>query len=59
MPSRSEVLGDGSIRREKPLGMSGGFCQLSRHKVEANDVDRLDLGYAAAIVPINWANRSR
>jgi hypothetical protein len=28
MPSRSEMLGDGSIRRQKSLGMPGGFDPL-------------------------------
>jgi hypothetical protein len=28
MPSRAEVLGNGSIRREKTLGMTGGFEPL-------------------------------
>ena len=28
MPSRAEVLGDGTIRRQKALGMTGGFEPL-------------------------------
>ena len=35
------------------------LCHVSRHEGKADDVDRLDLGHAAAIIPINWANRSR
>jgi hypothetical protein len=35
-----------------------GLCQLSCHEGEADDVDRSNLVYAAAIIPINWANRS-
>ena len=34
------------------------LCQLSRHEGEADDVAWSNLVYAAAIMPINWANRS-
>jgi hypothetical protein len=37
----------------------GGLCQLSRHEGEAGEVGRSDLVYAAAIISINWATRSR
>jgi hypothetical protein len=39
-------------------GQTGRLCQLSRYDDETGDVDRSDLVYAA-IIPINWANRSR
>jgi hypothetical protein len=41
------------------IGGVGRLCQLSRHEGEAGYVDRSDLDYAAAIIPINWTNRSR
>ena len=41
------------------IGVLARLCQLSRHEGEADDVDGLDLGYAAPIIPTNWANRSR
>ena len=51
--------GDGLFRRRAD-GMKealAGMCQLSRHEGEADDVGRSNLVYAAAIRPINWANR--
>ncbi len=35
-----------------------GFCQFSRHKDQRRLASREDSGYAAAIILINWANRS-
>jgi hypothetical protein len=34
------------------------LCQLSRQEGKANNVDRVNLVYAAALMPINWAHRS-
>jgi hypothetical protein len=46
--------------RHRQRGLAGCWLyQLSRHDAEASDVDRSDLVYAATIIPINWANRSR
>ena len=32
---------------------SGWLCQLLRHENATGDLERLGLGYAAAIIPIN------
>jgi hypothetical protein len=34
------------------------LCQNSRHNSEANAMSNADRAYAAAMSPINWANRS-
>jgi hypothetical protein len=34
------------------------FCQLSRHEGKAGRMDGSDLGYAAAIIFINWVSCS-
>jgi hypothetical protein len=41
-----------------PTELPNGLCQLSRHAGEASHVNCSDRVYAAAIISINWENRS-
>jgi hypothetical protein len=40
-------------------GVSVGLCQRSRPNDEASGVEHSQLGYAATMLPINWAPRCR
>jgi hypothetical protein len=51
-------LAPSTVRRKLSALSSLWLCQLSRHQDEIGNVDHSDLGYAAAIMSINWANRS-
>ena len=46
------------FRKYEDDGDNAGLCQLSRHDGEAGHVNGSDRVYAAAIIPINWENRS-
>jgi hypothetical protein len=54
-------MSDAMSRREHTIAERNlsRFCQLSRYRGQRTLVSWWDSGYAAAIIPIKWANRSR
>jgi Transposase DDE domain len=48
-----------TVDAQAQAAVGEGLCQLSRREGDAGHVDCSDRVYAAAIIPINWANRSR